>query len=250
MLDRPAWVRACICMHDALALAEFVRGVRPRRVLEIGTASGVSAAALLWSMHTVACGDAGAPWVESFDIVERCYFDQSRPIGSAASEMVPSLTPRLALHTGTARDAARVLAPRAGQFQLAFIDACHDHPWPTLDVLWIAPLLAPGAWVILHDVSYARILDAKRAREGRPPKRSEYGPEALFEAWPFAKVVGDGRAGNIGALRVDDPAVVTADLLRASLVRLWERPMAGEIGAITAGWENPAAQRHAETPGP
>jgi predicted O-methyltransferase YrrM len=240
MLTRPEWVRACVALHDAMALAEFVRGVRPGRVLEIGTCSGFSAATMLWAMEA-----GGGPrredpsdargaeaWLDSFDLFPACYFDQSHATGSAVLTMTPSLAHRLRLHVGDARSAAEVLGAERATFPLAFIDACHDHPWPTLDLLWIAPLLAPGAWVVLHDVAYARILDAKRAREGRPPKRSEYGPEALFEAWPGAKIIGDGWAGNIGAIRIDDPASVTPDLLRGSLERRWEKAVAPEFAGI------------------
>lgn len=242
MLSRPDWVRVCIALHDALVLAEFIRALRPARVLEIGTASGVSAAAILWALDAI--GDEPSPRghrgsgaspdvrLHSFDVSPHCYFDPARPSGSATDTMTPSLKDRLRVHVGDARHAAGSLAAEGPAFDLAFIDACHDHPWPTLDLLWIAPLLRPGAWVVLHDVAYARMLDQRRARENRPPKRSEYGPEALFESWPGAKVVGDGWAGNIGAIRIDDPAGLTPRLLHAALERPWEKQIPPEIAAI------------------
>lgn len=234
MMGRPAWVQACIALHDAMALAEFVRALRPGRILEIGTASGTSAAAMLWAMEASGAGrrDDGGPgvWIESFDVEARCYFDPSRAVGSAAPEMVPALASHLRTHVGGAREARGLLSGE--RFPLAFIDACHNHPWPTLDLLWIAPLLCPGAWVVLHDVAYARILDHKRAREGKPARRSEFGPEALFEAWPGVKVAGDGWTGNIGALRIDDPATLTPDSLGRSLRRPWEVRVPPEIAQI------------------
>lgn len=219
MFDPPAWERGGIRVIEALILDEFVAALRPACVLEIGVASGISSAVLLHAMRRSGA-DPRATWLHSADVLPHCYFDRSRPVGAAVTEMTPHLRDRWSLHRTDAHGLAERLAGR--RFPLAFIDGDHRHPWATLDLLALAPVLEPGAWVILHDVALARINDALRSREGRPAPRSEYGPETLFAAFPGTKVIGNGWAGNTAAMLVDDPAALTPAFLGASLARAWE----------------------------
>lgn len=230
----PEWEQGAIRVFEAVVLDQFIRAVRPEAVLELGVASGVSSAVLLHALADLH-GDAADQQTRlySYDLLPHCYFDKARPVGSAVDTMAPEQRGLWSLRRGDARAAATELAGR--RFDLIFIDANHSHPWPTFDLLWLGELAAPGAWVILHDVALARIYDAWRAKAGEPVKRREYGPEALLAAWPGAKVIGNGWAGNIGAIRVADPGELTPEFLQRSLERRWEVQPPPAIQEILTG---------------
>ena len=217
-LAPPAWVAGSVGIADAMMLYDAAFCLRPRLVAEIGTAAGVSACALLLALR-----DAGVPLrredgltaLHTFDAQERCYFDASRAIGAAIAEMTPDLAHGATVHAGcTAADAGATLPARS--VELAFIDADHRHPMPTADLLALAPALAPGAWVVLHDLAL------HESAGGR-----EYGPIALYDAWPFEKFRGDraanGKPGcaNVGLIRLPDRPLVASDV-RGALERAWE----------------------------
>lgn len=214
----PAWVTGCVSFGDAWFLAEMVRCLRPERVVEVGVASGASSAVLLTALHYVWSGQGGAeqslvdehrrPRLESFDLMSGCYFDESRPVGSAVPEMCPDLDHERGwrLTTGvTAAEAGRALA--GADLPLAFIDADHRHPWPAADVLALRPALRRGAWIVLHDVNLPELARRCEERDGVKVNWSTPGVQMLFDAWPFEKIAGVGPSFNIGAIRlpVDRP---------------------------------------------
>jgi predicted O-methyltransferase YrrM len=246
--EPPAWAVGSISVHDAMFLYDMVRGVRARRVIEVGVAAGGSTAVLL-----TALADAGVPMVDghgeptlqSFDLHPWCYFDRSRPVGSAVLEMAPELAAGLRLRTRcTAADAGRMWASPREPAELAFIDADHRHPCATADLLALMPALAPGAWVVLHDIRLAEAARREEARNGTPVDWSgQHGAEWLFESWPHEKLTGGtsgaGMGGtNIGAIRLPAPprGRVTAADLRELISRPWEtRPDAPARAALGMG---------------
>ena len=205
----PAWVSGQISIHDAMFLYDITRAVRPRRVIEVGTASGASAAVLLLGMADTGqplLDDRGEPAVHSFDLHPHCWFDRTREVGSAVREMTPELMGGLRVHPrGTAADAGRLL--RGLGVELAFIDADHRHPSPAADLLLLLPALSRGAWVVLHDIALPEIADFEEARTGERFDSRYHGAKLLFDEWPWEKLAGgaiaEGRFGarNIGAVR-------------------------------------------------
>ena len=225
----PAWVSGQISIHDAMFLYDIVRGVRPRRIIEIGTASGASAAVLLRAMADIGrcfADEFGEPVVHTFDLHPFCWFDRARPVGSAAAEMAPQLAPGLRIHAhATSADAGRLF--RGLDVELAFIDADHRHPGPVADLLLLLPALARGAWVVLHDIALPEIADREEARTGRPFEGRYHGAAHLFNAWPWERVAGGGSdarfgARNIGAIRLPGDRAVTEADLRTIIDRPWE----------------------------
>ena len=217
----PKWAVGCIGAVDALFLYDFVAGLRPDRVIEIGTAGGGSAAVLALAMHDADLGQPGQPLVQTFDRHTHCYFDRSRPVGSAVREMLPSLAPRVRIHThATAIDAARLFAGRP--VRLAFIDADHRHPHPTADLLALLPAIEPGGWVVLHDIDLPTADARYEAQSGQRVTWHEHGAQYLFNAWPHEKIAGVGQGANIGAIRIPDTGAVRAGDLADLIDRPWE----------------------------
>lgn len=248
----PAWAAGCVSVHDAMFLYDMVRGVRPRRMIEVGVASGCSTALLLIALADtgVAAAD-GSAVLESFELHPFCYFDRSRPVGSAVAEMAPELAAGLRLHVrGTAAAAGRLLA--GAGIDLAFIDADHRHPAPTADLLLLLPALARGAWVVLHDIALPEIARREEERTGKKADWHEHGAEWLFERWPFEKIRGGGigeriGASNIGAIRLPEDRDVAAADLRELIGLPWEVEP-GEAERRALGLAGPAAAGSAHAP--
>jgi predicted O-methyltransferase YrrM len=151
----PAWVLGHISLREAQFLAQRTLAAETETVVEIGTASGVSTAAICRALrHANAAGRVGPDYrVVSYDISPRFYGDQSRQVGDATRELLP---PELLKHVDL-RNPATALDVRAhhgqNEIKLMFIDASHEHPWPTLDLLASLESLRVGAEVVLHDIN-------------------------------------------------------------------------------------------------
>jgi cephalosporin hydroxylase len=192
--------------RDYFFLTALVSILAPRRVIEIGTLTGFSAAiiaAAIHRQHGVSATGAGLPsdrgtiTVETIDALSHCCIDETRPIGFEIPELIPDLVSAVRVHTGRRSDFVRELAAR-NEFGLAFIDADHRHPWPLLDLLRLAPYLEGGGWIVLHDIQLGTYgeneREAGRSLEGGTP----YGAEWLFDRWPFRKI----RSFHIGAVEL------------------------------------------------
>lgn len=218
----PGWARAGVSLTDAAFLYAMARLVEPERAIEIGTCAGVSTAVLAAAVADGhgRRGERGPRiLVEAFDIHPFCYFDRSRRVGSAIREMTPDLVNRVRVHThADAAEGAQRLAPE--RFSFGLIDADHRHPCPTADVLALAPILLPGAWIVLHDIDLPGVAERHQQRTGEGVDWFEHGAKRLFEGWPFERVAPaavvdqDGLLvpPNIGAIRLPQRALTPRDL--------------------------------------
>jgi hypothetical protein len=180
--------------RDYFFLTALVSILAPRRVIEVGTLTGFSAAIIAAAIHRQH-GNSNEISVETIDALTHCIIDETRPIGFAIPELIPDLASTVRVHTGRKSDFARELG-RDDEFGLGFIDADHRHPWPLLDVLRLAPYVQGEGWIVLHDIqlgTYGKTLrEAGQPLEGETP----YGAEWLFDRWPFRKI----RSAHIGAV--------------------------------------------------
>lgn len=202
----PEDARGAVLLDDAMFLWDMVRAVRPRVMVELGTASGVSTAVLLRAMGLFGAGS----WrVHTFDLLSHVYWDPAVPVGYAAGIMAGELIDRAEVHAGwVAADIGRMFGPRGApggsRLPLVFIDACHKHPYPIADLLGVLPALAPGAWVILHDINLPARAAEYTARTGEPVHWGERGAKLLYDFWPHEKIAGGGKVPNIGAIRLPE----------------------------------------------
>jgi predicted O-methyltransferase YrrM len=220
--DPPPWAAGCTSLHDAMFLYDLVRGIRPRRVIELGVASGASTALLLGALADAGLSQEGS--LQSFELHPFCYFDRSKPVGCLVEELAPDLARAWKLHIrATARNAGHMF--QHDRVTFAFIDADHRHPAPTADLLWLLPSLAPGAWVALHDIDLPNVALAHERRTGDKVNWHERGAKELFDGWPWEKIrggtIGEHCGGtNIGAICV--PEGVHAADLRHIVESAWE----------------------------
>jgi predicted O-methyltransferase YrrM len=216
-LSPPAWARGHVSLTDADFLAANVERARPSLVVEVGVASGFSSAVLLSAMHAL----SGDGWrLYSCDTVDACYFNRDYPVGEAARELLPDVS-NWTLRTGIdAYQASRQLPFQAVDF--TFIDACHLHPWPVLDLLALLPALRPGSWVCLHDIRLPEIRDDGGS-----------GPQHLFRLWPGEKFSEETHA-NIGAIRLPDDLSQVSEWVAPVLGEAWETlPQAELLHALS-----------------
>jgi hypothetical protein len=149
---------------------------------------------LLYSSATL--GGPGT-LVDTIDLHTRYLVDDTKPIGFEIPALLPEFPVAIHVHTGRGSDFIGELA-RPAELAFAFIDADHQHPWPLLDSIRVAPYLQSGTWIVLHDIALGT-MGVDQARKGRPLSHgAAFGAEWLFRAWPFPKISG----GNIGAVRL------------------------------------------------
>ncbi|MBU3665938.1 MAG: class I SAM-dependent methyltransferase [Chthoniobacterales bacterium] len=214
---RPAWLRGSISYRDGLFLQDAIRLERPSFVLEIGTASGFSAASLCHSLE-IAARSHGGRWdyrVISYDIAPYFYADKSKSVGDAAKYLLDaSLLAHIEFRNPRrAADAIDEFPPDSVPF--VFIDANHKHPWPALDLLALTNVICPGGSVILHDINLPIL----------QPTYQFWGPHHLFADLNLEKTIptGPGKPANIGQLRMpEDKTSLRHDLLTIINAHPWE----------------------------
>jgi predicted O-methyltransferase YrrM len=194
-----AYHRNCsgaIGMSDLLFLHAFVNVLAPPRAVELGTLSGFSAAVIADAVAQHQPGSTSV-LVDTIDLNERCLTDLTEPVGFQIPQLVPDLVSRIRVHPGKDARFIEQIA-RAGELELVFIDADHQHPRPTLDLLRVARFVRPGGWMIVHDIELRSLAERMRAAGVEVEHGAPSGAQWLFEAWPFEKISG----GSIGALRL------------------------------------------------
>jgi predicted O-methyltransferase YrrM len=190
--SQPAWAVASISEADAAFFAGLVIATRPAKLVEIGVASGWGSCILLDAL-----ANAGLPESElhGVDIAERFFYDASYATGQCVAEVMPERAGRYHLRTGVT--IGECTADIGSGVDFAFIDAHHMHPWATLDLLAVLPLVVPGNWVAMHDLSLSRKEDQEHRNRG---------PKYLFEGWEEDKVHSTQEPTMAGAIRIpDDP---------------------------------------------
>jgi hypothetical protein len=95
-----------------------------------------------------------------------------------------------------------------------FIDACHQHPWPALDLLALSRFLKEGAVVALHDI---QLIFKKKSWA-----RRQDGPRDLYRSWRGQKWIAD-ESRNLGFLRYDRSAMLES--LPSCLSLDWNTPL-------------------------
>jgi predicted O-methyltransferase YrrM len=183
-------------MSHCLFLTAFVSILAPRRVVEIGTLGGFSAAIIAAALRRQH-GEEGAARVDTIDNCAKCLIDETRSTGFEIMESFSELASMIRLHIPHDSSIVIDLAER-DELEIVFIDADHRHPMPLLDLLRLAPYMKPGGWILLHDTRLGTI-GREAGKNGQTFRwATAYGAEWLFDYWPFRKISGR----NIGAIQL------------------------------------------------
>lgn len=151
---------------DVVFLQDCIAAKKPKLVVEVGVASGMSSGFIGTFM-----ADHGGKTFHSIDINDRFYAHPEKPTGYLYDLICKSKAVAHHLHVKkTSLDVGSILG--ASKFDLAFVDANHSHPWPIIDTMALLPFAKPGSLIIHHDIHLH-----KWNPEGT-------GPKVLFDALP------------------------------------------------------------------
>ncbi|MGH7936159.1 MAG: class I SAM-dependent methyltransferase [Chthoniobacterales bacterium] len=184
---------------DVFFAAAVTSILHPPTMIEIGTASGFSAAIFA---KTIAlrndesrAGGTG-PLVQTIDKSADFVFDRTKRVGFAIDLIAPTLRERIMVHPEHDSSFCReLISDRSLRF--AFVDGNHRHPWPLIDVLRIQCLMESG-WILLHDVDLPAVVARAQAEGQAADLEPAAGAKHVFDFWPEEKI----KAGNIGAVKL------------------------------------------------
>jgi predicted O-methyltransferase YrrM len=178
----PAWMTP----GERLVLYSLVLGLRPRRVLEIGTFKGGSTLIVAAALDDlgegrIVCVDP-APQIDPTD--QQSLATRATILAEPSPEALPS-----------ARAAA------GGPFDFALIDGDHTFEGVSRDLEGVLEVMADQARILLHDAHYFEVSEAIDAWLARHPGELTDAGLVSVEATPHGEPV-DGREIFWGGLRL------------------------------------------------
>ncbi|HSP45228.1 MAG TPA: class I SAM-dependent methyltransferase [Chthoniobacterales bacterium] len=182
--------------NDYFFLIAFASILAPKHAVEIGTSTGFSSALIAFALHR-RHQELDGPLVDTIDLHSEYIVDRKKPIGFEIAQVLPERPGLVRVHTARQSDFVRDLA-RPNELAFVFIDADHQHPWPLLDLLRVAPYVGGGGWILLHDIRLGTMGVTAKAHDYPLSYGAPFGAEWLFDRWPFRKING----GNMGALQL------------------------------------------------
>ncbi|WP_138468416.1 class I SAM-dependent methyltransferase [Poseidonocella sp. HB161398] len=131
---------------------EFFQSViaadRPGNFIEVGTASGLSGGFLARFL-----AENGGRRLVTLDFEEQFFGDRSRQVGFQIDPVKGDAAIEVARYRGiTLLD----LPEDVTGFDMGFVDANHQHPWPLLDTLLLHPRMPRGGKLFHHDLKLYR----------------------------------------------------------------------------------------------
>ncbi len=147
-------VQICQVHEEFEPLMEIYRTVKPRRVLELGTASGGTL------YHWLKDAQPGTLVVT----VDLHVSDYEAPSQELIDEWSPEGVRCAFVKGNTHRDDTIKYVDQYGPYDWLFIDAAHDYDAVRMDWEMYMPMVIPTGFVVLHDIALVRAYD-----DGSPP---------------------------------------------------------------------------------
>lgn len=223
---------------DSTFLCGLIKTCRPKKILEVGVATGSSTAIILQVLQ-----DIGEPYeTHSVDISEKLYTDQTQPTGYLAAIakenklLIPpretTLCGKHEFHLG--KYLPQIIDEIGDGIDFVFLDTVHFLPGEVLDFLVTLPYLKDGAMVGLHDIEFCQFVP--------PPKPLGFATGSLFSAavseekFLNSKVQSSDEKftqffyPNIGAFRIGKETRANIENVFLALVLTWAyRPGDNEL---------------------
>ena len=140
-----------IAVDEVAFIQELVRKERPRHFLELGTASGISGGILAILME-----ENGGESFTTLDRSDMFFGDPTKENGYLIGEIYQGTPVEVSTRLFTT---ALDLADLGREYDMVFIDANHQHPYPTLDSLCVFPYLSGARTVLHHDLKLYKTQD-------------------------------------------------------------------------------------------
>ena len=195
-----------ISAKEAYFLQEMIGAKKPKRFLELGTASGLSTGFIAEFMSR----NNGRSLV-SIDVAKAFWIDPDKRLGFLARQIYRGNDIDIVFQHG--RDSSYVAETHHNDpFDMAFIDADHQHPWPTLDMIAILPALKKLGRIIVHDLALYK----------RQVRVRSMGPKYLFDQiQPELRVVTNDAKKNIFYIQTTENFLDFRQALVDSLLIPW-----------------------------
>ncbi len=133
---------------DMRFLNGMIRKYKPKKILEVGVASGGSSAIILNAIQNIENSH-----LYSIDKLINAYNRKEKETGWLVKEKFSNLTNKWTLYTGGIT--SNFIEKIGGDIDLVFLDTVHYAPGEWLDIVQIMPFLKKeNAILILHDIRY------------------------------------------------------------------------------------------------
>lgn len=201
---------------EAAFIRNSINRKRPKRFLEIGTASGLSGGLISRFLS-----ETGAREFVTIDFSDKFWAEPDKATGFLLDKIHTGSTPAVIPVTNSTSLSLSELSSN-GLFDGAFIDANHQHPWPTLDTIATLPCLQAGAELLHHDLELYK----------KQPTPVGIGPKYLFDQIDCDKRYVDLEdSPNIFLIRFSGFLPDYQKALADSLLLPWttRRPIASEL---------------------
>lgn len=208
-----------ITAGDGLFIAAMMEKVKPCHVIELGVASGYSAAFILTYAREMGLS-LEVKRLTSFDLVD--VTAEGKVTGSFLRSVYPELDAAWSLHTRASSvelmlEPERYLGSLPKGAILALVDGGHNHPWPVMDLACFEALLPHGSWIVMQDYQMMERWLADCTRFGVPCPHPVRGVNLAVAHWPGTKLIGGDLAYNCAALCLDAEPRQLAEFVRQML---------------------------------
>lgn len=212
-----------ITLGDMTFIAIFIEMLKPKKIYEIGVASGFSSAFLLNLGLELDLIQPESIFLHSYDLLylhSKNKNDRDNIIGEVVEKYFPELIRYWDLNINTTSFDIE-LQGSDKESALFFIDGGHEHPWPLIDIINIFEKTRDDkTWILLHD---NRVIERwyqdsrKYNTEMLTPVR---GVEMAFIYWPGQKVSGKNGCYNMCAINLDVSEKMFAEFVK-NTVNYW-----------------------------
>jgi len=201
----PGNITGSISMAESMFIYNQIINRNIENCAEIGVASGYSSAVIVGALDE---NEANAKipnyCLYSYDLLKHCYWNESLKVGFAGREMLKDLDSYnwVLRSQTTCLDLKKYHLENSMDF--IFIDACHKHPWPAVDMFASLPYVKDGGIICLHDINLPTI----------NPKFLTYGVKNVYDGLDCEKFCIDEKIPNIGCIVINNDKVYIQNQLK------------------------------------
>ena len=139
---------AMLTTTDMKFINGMIRKYKPKKILEVGVASGGSSAIILNAIQNIENSH-----LYSIDKLINAYNKRNKETGWIVKEKFSNFMKKWTLYTGGIT--SNFIEKIGGDIDLVFIDTVHEAPGEWLDIIQIMPFLKKkNAIVMLHDINF------------------------------------------------------------------------------------------------
>jgi hypothetical protein len=183
---RTGW--ASVEVDEVAVFQDLIAEHRPSSFIEIGTASGLSGAFICLLMS-----ENGGERFVTLDHDNTFFGDTTKENGYLLPVIYPDGPVEVVRRPFTLSSDI----PSFGEtYEMAFVDANHQHPWPLIDTLCLYPFMRGPKLVLEHDLNLYR----------QQSPVVGIGPKYLYDQFPDShRTRAEANYGNLFALSLDLP---------------------------------------------